>query len=43
MSSLSRRQLARRRPRRFAHSGIRVAALAALACVVALALVHGGA
>ncbi|MGH2857264.1 MAG: hypothetical protein ACRDMJ_07235 [Solirubrobacteraceae bacterium] len=42
MSSLSRRQLARRRPRRFAFAGARLAALVALACVAALVLVHGG-
>lgn len=43
MSSLSRRQLARRRPRRFASSTARLALLLAFACAVVVVLVHGGA
>lgn len=41
MSSLSRRQLARRRPRRFAVSTARLVLLLALVCAVVLVLVHG--
>ena len=40
-SSLSRRQLARRRSRRFASSTARLAVLLAVVCAFVLVLVHG--